>query len=256
MTSSHRFTAASPVYTYQRIVEQIEEAILSGEFPVGSQLPSERELMVQFGVSRPTVREALRVLQSMGLLEPRPGTRGGPVVLAPSADTLGRSFRTMLGTATLGLAELVQFRIVLDGSASELAAIRHDAEQLGRMRDAIERMREAAERDAPDFAEADLSFHERIWEASGNRILSLSGQAVAGALRELLQRDAERSGGDPAVKRDSARIDGGLFAAIERRDAAEAGRIARGAIADRFAPMLDDAERATLERFLGRDATP
>lgn len=252
MTSSHSFTAASPVYTYQRIVEQIEHAILSGDFPVGSQLPSERDLMGQFGVSRPTVREALRVLQSMGLLEPRPGTRGGPVVLAPSPDTLGRSFRTMLGTASLDLAELLQYRIILDGSASELAAIRHTDAELALMREAVERMRESAEADAPDFADADLAFHERVWEASGNQILALSGHAVWGALRDLLQRDAERSPGDNSVKLESVRIDTGLFAAIERRDAAEAGRIARTALADRFSSMLSESDQRALEQFLGR----
>lgn len=252
MTPTHSFTPAVPVLTYQRIVEQVESAILSGEIPVGTQLSSERDLMVQFGVSRPTVREALRVLQSMGLIEPKPGTRGGPVVLAPTPETLERSFRAMLGTASLGLAELVQFRIVLDGSASELAAVLHTEDQLERMRQAVTRMREAAEgadgaqaSDA-EFADADLAFHRTVWEASGNQVLQLSGQAVAGALRALVQRDLERGSGESAVRLDSARIDSGLFEAIERRDSAEAGRIARNAIADRFSSMLTAEERRAL----------
>lgn len=249
--TTHSFTQAVPVLTYQRIVEQVETAILSGEIPVGSQLSSERDLMVQFGVSRPTVREALRVLQSMGLIEPKPGTRGGPVVLAPSSETLGRSFRAMIGTASLGLAELVQFRIVLDGSASELAAVLHDDAQLAAMRSAVTRMRKAAEGDASDFADADLAFHETVWEASGNQVLRLSGQAVAGALRELVRRDLERGAAGNAVKLDSARIDSGLFEAIERRDSAAAGRIARGAIADRFSSMLTERERLALAAITG-----
>lgn len=252
MTTTHKFTQAVPVLTYQRIVEQVEAAILSGEIPVGSQLSSERDLMVQFGVSRPTVREALRVLQSMGLVEPKPGTRGGAVVLAPSADTLGRSFRAMIGTASLGIAELVQFRIVLDGSASELAAVLHSEAELVRMRNAVTRMREAAEGNTNDFADADLAFHETVWEASGNQILRFSGQAVAGALRELVRRDLDRGAGDNSVKLDSARIDSGLFEAIERRDAVAAGRIARGAIADRFATMLTERERAALAAIAGQ----
>lgn len=250
MTSTHSFSPAVPVLTYQRIVEQVEAAILSGDIPVGTQLSSERELMVQFGVSRPTVREALRVLQSMGLIEPKPGTRGGPVVLAPSPDTLGRSFRAMLGTSSLELAELVQYRLVLDGSACELAAVRHTEAEAEQMRHAIERMRAAAEGDAADFADADLEFHRTVWEASGNQILLLSGQAVAGALRELVQRDLERNPGDNSVKLASAAIDAGLCEAIIRRDAAAAGRIARGAIADRFSSMLSDAERRALAVLL------
>ena len=62
--SKVRFSPAVPVLTYERVVEQIEAVIVSGEVPPGQHLPSERELMVQFSVSRPTVREALRVLQS------------------------------------------------------------------------------------------------------------------------------------------------------------------------------------------------
>lgn len=242
---------APPIHSYRRIVEQIEGAILSGEIQVGSRLGSERELMVEYGVSRPTIREALRMLQSMGLLEPTTGTRGGPVVRAPSPETLGRSFRTMLGTASLGLAELVEYRIMLDGSACELAAVRHTDAQLERMRVAVEHMREAAEGDDADFADADLAFHQTVWEASGNQILLLSGQAVWGALRELLQRDLERDPATNAVKLDSWHIDSGLFEAIARRDQAEAGRLARRAIANRFSPMLNADERRVLAVLAG-----
>lgn len=251
MVTPHHFTPAVPVLTYQRIVEQVEEAILSGEIPVGSQLSSERELMVQFGVSRPTVREALRVLQSMGLIEPKPGTRGGPVVLAPVPETLGRSFRAMLGTAALDLGELLEYRIVLDGSACELAAVRHTDEQAEEMRRALQRMRAAAENESADFAAADLDFHKTIWEASGNQILVLSGQAVWGALHALVQKDLDRNPGDNSVKLESVHIDSGLFEAIVRRDAKAAGRIARTAISDRFGPMLSESQRASLEMLAG-----
>lgn len=246
MTTPHSFEPAIPVHTYQRIVEQIERAIISGEISVGSQLPSERELMVQFSVSRPTVREALRVLQSMGLIESRPGTRGGPLVLAPSSKTLGRSFRNLIGTDALTVSELVQFRVVLEGSASMLAALHHTDEQLNRMRSAIEKMAAAASDNDENFADVDLEFHEAIWAASGNSILEMSGQAVSGVLRSLMHRDAEGPHHDNSVKLSSAHIDRGLCDAIARRDADEAGRIARRAVADRFAPLLSETERTAL----------
>lgn len=244
---SHSFEPAVPVHTYQRIVDQIERAIVSGDIPVGDQLASERDLMGQFGVSRPTVREALRVLQSMGLLESRPGTRGGPVVLAPSSANLTRSFRAMVGTDVLSVAELVEYRVVLEGSASRLAAIRHTPEQLERMRAAVDRMSAEAAANAPTFTDADLEFHEAIWAASGNTVLRLSGEAVSGVLRGLMQRriDSEPLGG--AEKIASAEIDRGLFAAIEQRDAVRASLIARQAVADRFADLVEsDADRVAL----------
>ena len=242
MTTTHTFEPAVPVHTYQRIVEQIEQAILSGEIPVGSQLASERDLMVQFGVSRPSVREALRVLQSMGLLESKPGTRGGPVVRAPSSSALRRSFRAMIGTDALEPAELIEYRVILEGSASGLAALRRTDDQLERMRAAIERMAREAAENADTFAEADLEFHEAIWEASGNRVLQLSGEAVSGVLRALMQRDAEGEHRDNRVKLASTEIDRGLFDAIAARDSAAASRIARSAVAERFAPLVDSAE--------------
>lgn len=244
---SHTFEPAIPVHTYERIVDQIERAILDGQIPVGSQLPSERDLMVQFGVSRPTIREALRILQSMGLLESRPGTRGGPVVLAPTAKALSRSLRALVGTDAVEVADLVEYRVVLEGSACRLAAIKHDESQLQRMSDAIDRMERDASANADTFADADLEFHEAIWAASGNRMLQLSGEAVAGVLLKLMQRDAAGEHQDNRVKLESALIDRGLFTAIERRDATEASRIARQAVANRFTPLLtEESDRRAL----------
>lgn len=237
---SHNFELAVPVHTYQRIVDQIERAIVSGEISVGTQLASERDLMVQFGVSRPTVREALRVLQSMGLLESRPGTRGGPVVLAPSSEHLSRSFRAMIGTDALSVAELVEYRVVLEGSASRLAAIRHTPEQLERMRAAVDRMAEATSGSSVTFTDADLEFHEAVWAASGNTALRLSGEAVSGVLRGLMQRRLDTEPRDSDAKATSAAIDRGLFDAIEQRDAARASLIARQAVAERFAHLIED----------------
>ncbi|MBK0417809.1 FadR family transcriptional regulator [Leucobacter sp. CSA1] len=237
---SHRFEPVTPVHTYQRIVEQIERAIVSGEVPVGSQLASERDLMAQFGVSRPTVREALRILQSMGLIESRPGMRGGPLVLAPSPSALRRSFRAMLGTSAMDVSELVQFRVVLEGSTSKLAALRRTDADLDRMRAAVERMRAAAETNDPDFADADLEFHEAIWAASRNGILEMSGQAVSGVLRLLMRQEEADDQNDNRVKLSSTTTDEGLFEAIAAQDAQLAGGIARRSVAERYAPLLED----------------
>src|SRR5690606_30396617 len=157
--------------------------------------------------SRPTIREALRILQSMGLIESRPGTRGGPLVLAPSSTTLTRSFRAMVGTDALDISDLVEYRLLLEGSTSRLAAMRHTDKQLARIRRAIEHMEASAQANADDFADADLEFHEAIWAASGNSVLEMSGQAVSGVLREIMQRHAEGEHHDNREKLENARID-------------------------------------------------
>ena len=75
---------------YRSIVEQIEEAIRRGDLKPGQHLPSERKLMVEFGTSRSTVREALRVLENDGVLTSRPGDPNGPYLLPFSTQTLVR----------------------------------------------------------------------------------------------------------------------------------------------------------------------
>ena len=124
-----QFQPVAPVRAYERIVEQIEEAVVSGRLKPGERLPGERELMVQFGVGRSTVREALRVLQASEIIRSRPGDPRGPEILAASPAALHRSMQRLARAEHVGLAELLQFRMILDGSAHLLAAaLRTDAD--------------------------------------------------------------------------------------------------------------------------------
>ncbi|MBO0898129.1 FadR/GntR family transcriptional regulator [Arthrobacter sunyaminii] len=232
------FSPAVPVLTYERVVEQIEAVIISGEVQPGQHLPSERELMVQFSVSRPTVREALRVLQSRGLIASRPGGRSGPEVLPLTGQALQQSFTTLARIASLSLSDLVQFRIILESSACRLAAALHTPVQLAAMRGAVERM-ESAAGSMDLFNAADLEFHAVVWEASHNQLLQASGQAVSGALLDLMN-DRISSAGDPgAAMRDAAASDRLLFNAIASGDSAAAGEQARRSITAAHDAYLD-----------------
>ena len=236
--SKVRFSPAVPVLTYERVVEQIEGVIVSGEVQPGQHLPSERELMVQFSVSRPTVREALRVLQSRGLIASRPGGRSGPEVLPLTGQALQQSFTTLARIASLSLSDLVQFRVILETSACRLAASLHTPEQLAAMRGAVDRM-EAAAGSMDLFNEADLDFHAVVWEASHNQLLRASGQAVSGALLDLMN-DRISSENDPAAAmRDAAAKDRQLFDAIAGGDSAGAAELARRSIAATYDAYLD-----------------
>ena len=133
----HGSSRCATVRAYERIVEQIEEAIESGALQPGERLPSERELMAQFSVSRSTVREALRVLQARGLVRSRPGDPHGAEVLPFSPAALHKSMTTLARVDELSLGELVQFRMVLDASANLLAARLRTDEELAEMDAAI-----------------------------------------------------------------------------------------------------------------------
>ncbi|EMY35081.1 GntR family transcriptional regulator [Arthrobacter crystallopoietes BAB-32] len=245
------FSPAVPTLTYQRVVEQIEHAILSGEIQPGQHLPSERDLMVQFSVSRPTVREALRVLQSQGLIASKPGGRGGPQVLPLSGDALSRSLNNLARIASLSLSELVQFRIVLESSACQLAAALRTEEQLEKMRDAVVRMEAEVAHGSDSFNRADLDFHSAIWEASHNALLRICGEAVAGSILNLMDDRMERSPNTTGAMQEAVERDRAILHAIETRDTAAAGNTARTAIAAYFADYLDDEGTLGLQALTG-----
>lgn len=234
------FTPAVPTLTYERVVQQIEEAILSKEIKPGQHLPSERELMTQFSVSRPTVREALRVLQSQGLIASKPGGRNGPVVLPVSTDHLGRSFANLTRISSLSLDELVQFRIVLESSACQLAAVMHNDEQLAAMRDAVERMEVESSTGSDSFNRADLDFHAAVWEASHNSILRICGEAVAGAILQVMNDQMSHSDNERREMKKVVSLDRAIFDAIEAGDPVAAGDAAKTAISSYFHKSLDE----------------
>lgn len=234
------FTPAVAVLTYERVVEQIEHAIVAGDIQPGQRLASERELMVQFSVSRPTIREALRVLQAQGLIASKHGGRGGPEVLAPSPESLARSFTTMARVASHSLSELVQFRIVLESSACQLAAALHTPEQLSAMREAIGRMEAEVTNGSDSFNRADLDFHASIWAASHNDLLQICGQAVSGSILNLMDDRMGRVSNKSRAMQESLERDRAIFAAIAEGNSAAAGDSARNAIASYFEQYLND----------------
>lgn len=180
------FERVRPVRLYERVVEQIEAALARGEIKPGERLPSERELVVQFGASRSTIREALRVLESNGLVRSRPGDPHGPEVLPFSTGQLAKQMRRLVSAQPLGLAELIASRMILDSSANRLAARLHTAEELAEMERAIEAMRVATDDGYQAFSEADFAFHEAIARASRNTLIQVSNQVVRDTVLGLI----------------------------------------------------------------------
>lgn len=244
-----QFQPAVPVRTYERVVEQVRDAIISGRLNPGDHLPSERDLMVQFSVSRPTVREALRVLQNMGLVASRPGGRG-PEILSPSSDAFVRQFETMARLKTLPTVEIVQFRMALESAAARLAAAVRSDEQLVAMRHAVERMEAAVGQDPDAFAVADSGFHDAVLEASGNSLLKLCGRAMSTATIDLIAERLASTDQPHQKEADSVALDRALFEAIERRDPDAAGQHALTALFEGYAGYLPAPDRRGLEALL------
>ena len=167
-----------------RLSEQIEEAILkairSGEYPTGTKLPSERNLMEMFDVGRPSVKEALLMLERKGFVQLKRGI--APIVVEPTPqgamDVIGDMVRAMLPQSTRR-SEFYDLRIVLETAAAMQAARSCTDEDLTALEDALGVCRTSAGK-AKAFRDADLEFHSRLVGIQENSVLT----ALHGALIE------------------------------------------------------------------------
>ena len=121
-TPSPTFEPIKPTRAHEAVLAQLQRKILEGELAPGDRLPSEREMMDTFGVSWPTVREALRVAESLGLAAVRHGDPGGPRVLGQPSVGVTRVLDGLLSAERTSVAELLEARMVLEGAAARLAA--------------------------------------------------------------------------------------------------------------------------------------
>lgn len=147
---------------YRQVVDRILESIDSGEFPVGSRLPPERELSDIFGVSRPTIREAVIALEAMGRVAVK--TSSGVYVL---------EWKEIKGVeGNVSPFELLETRVLVEGEAAALAASMITEEQLEALKVALEEMAKENEVVDTDSDTADRKFHAIIAAATCNRVLS------------------------------------------------------------------------------------
>jgi DNA-binding FadR family transcriptional regulator len=156
--------AIEPQRLYRQISNQLRELIVSGEFPVGSRLPSERDLAVQLGVSRPSLREALIALEVEGYIEVRMGS-GIYVCELPAQPPEGFDL-----SGEEGPLELIQARALLEGEVAATAAKLGKKRHFDAVRDAIDQM-EADALAGVKPLDADRQFHVAIAEATGNSVL-------------------------------------------------------------------------------------
>ncbi|MCA1305618.1 FadR family transcriptional regulator [Microbacterium esteraromaticum] len=219
--------APSPPPAYRVIAERIEQAVLSGELRPGDHLPSERELVEQYGVSRPTVREALRVLQSNHVVESRLGDRRGPVVLPLSSAPLERALKQATALSGADLSSLLQFRMVISSAAAVLAAHHRDDEELAALERANARMRASVGTNPVAFGEADLEFHKVLAKASRNTLLELVNEAVRGAVLSLMEQKIASASDSRVLMQSLIHHHEEMLDAIRRRDGKRAAWLTR-----------------------------
>jgi DNA-binding FadR family transcriptional regulator len=159
----------APQRLYRQIAEQLRLLMVSGEFALGSRLPAERDLAVQLGVSRPSVREALIALEVEGMIEVRTGS--GIYVQRTEPPSKSAAAETDANTPTdWGPLEVMSARLLVEAEVAALAATHAQKADLKAIKVGLQQMKlEAARDQAP--REGDEAFHEAIAQACGNSVL-------------------------------------------------------------------------------------
>jgi DNA-binding FadR family transcriptional regulator len=162
----------------RHIAQELLARMADAGLAQGETFATEAELLAQFGVSRPTLREGIRILESQGVLEQRPGPRGGLVVRRPGLETLTHTVSVFLRFNNVPFAAVLQAREVIEPALAAEAAQHATEADLADMQASIERMRALGD-DQGAFVAENRSFHSLVARASGNKVLETFWGAIS-----------------------------------------------------------------------------
>ena len=212
------FSKIEPVRAYQIVLNQLEDAIISGKFAPGEKLPNERDLTDAFGTSRRTLREAFRVLEQKGLIEVKIGSKGGTFVTDRVGEKFTETLSLFIRKESIRHEEISEFRAATEGAAASLAAERANLEDLKLMKQRIseiERLLDDDPLNVQKFVDKEMALHLFMTRVCGNTMYTL----IVKTIRDLLLR--------PSFLQDNIDTDyirqvlvdwGKILDALERRD--------------------------------------
>ncbi len=182
---------------YRRVLAHLRDLLVNGGVETGQRLPSERELAIILGVSRPAVREAVRAMEMIGVLETRHGRAS--TVRIPDAAVLGEFFSLALAQQPAIIDDIVEVRIALERQALRLACARATADDHRLIEQALDDI-EATIGDVSRGGHADLHFHTQLVAAAHSPALS----TIYGTITHLLERShverRQRIAGSPMAR--------------------------------------------------------
>mgnify|MGYP003337340194 CR=1 FL=1 len=164
----------------EHVAQQLLERIIAAKLKPGSSFATEAELLPQFNVSRPTLRESLKLLESQGVLERRPGPGGGIIVREPSIDLLAHGLSVFLRLHEVPFSTVLQAREVIEPALAQAAAISGTEAHFAELAASIARMKALdAQRDQDTFLEENRVFHSIIARAGGNKVLEVFWNTIS-----------------------------------------------------------------------------
>ena len=202
---------------WEQVLDRVETDLAAGRLRVGDRLPPERELATDLGISRPAVREALRVLEAWGTVVQGTGSgpESGTVLIAAPAVALTRFLRLHVLLASIGSADVVRARVALERESTRLAARHATDEDHATIATHLQAMDDPF-LDAAGFNEHDTAFHVAIAHATGNPLVAELTTALREAMRPRLL-SALQSSSDLAATTAQLRVDHhGIYDAIRR----------------------------------------
>ncbi len=211
------------LHAHEVVLKHVEAGILAGTHHPGDQLPTERDLASQLGVSRSAVREAMRVLQTQGLITSSTGPGRGTRIAPARGDALARIFQLHLMLADAGTADLTETRIALERASAALAARRTHPQSVPKLRGLLAAMDDAEQVD--EFNDLDTEFHVQIARTGRSELIADLTVAIRQAVREAI-RTASVALPDWAEHRDQLRHEHGeILTAIESGDSVAAANL-------------------------------
>jgi DNA-binding FadR family transcriptional regulator len=213
------FSPVVQIRAHEYVAEQIRRHIqlrLSGP---GEALPSERELAKQFGVGRPTIQMALRLLEAERLIEVRRGRNGGTFILGPAGDDARLELITGIVRRRDEVAELIVFRETVEPQIAAAAAVAREPADVKRIRAAVESL--DGDSSEAEYMRDDTELHLAIGAATHNRYLTAAAEAIRSGLNDVISLLPESELWQVRVAEEHHE----LLAAIERRDAAAAATV-------------------------------
>ncbi|HEY8544028.1 MAG TPA: FadR/GntR family transcriptional regulator [Acidimicrobiales bacterium] len=226
--------AAAPAQPNGRVsssvVEHVRELVASGQLAPGDRLPAERDLAERLGVGRNSIREALRELQMLGLVEARRGS--GTFVRAAEPSAIMAPFQTVISLSAAAVDDVMAFRRMFEPEVAAMAAMHINGDRMAMLANALRRFDEAIESEGHPV-DADVDFHEVVAQCTGNAVVIAIQHALAqlfADMRKRLSSSTYRSGNRVARGHQA------LFGAIVAGDA-EAAR-------DVMREHLDEVEKS------------
>ena len=201
------------------LADDLRERILRGDFPEGTALPTERELVSQTRMSRATVREALRILEVQGLVRIKTGRAGGAYVYRPGQDSMADSVNLLIRARQIRIPALLETREAIEPFCAQLAARNRTDEDLARLEAANEAM--AADGTLAEFLQANVDWHVAVAAAGQNELLT----GFMLALSQSIYASTDNQGFvDDDVRQTTLKAHRAVTKAIRAKDPDAAGR--------------------------------